>query len=83
MLRFVKLVLNYTPFLFFQSFRRGNVDIQGTDKQIGFDLLLNDSRTIERDGQKINILGVENWGAARHFPKRGSLKEATKNAADS
>ena len=34
---FVKLVLNYTPFLFFQSFRRGNVDIQGTDKQIGFD----------------------------------------------
>lgn len=54
--------------------------IEAIHKQIGFDLLLNDSRTIERDGQKINILGVENWGAARHFPKRGSLKEATKNA---
>jgi predicted MPP superfamily phosphohydrolase len=43
---------------------------------------LNDSRTIEKDGQKINILGVENWGASRHFPKRGSLKEATKNTED-
>jgi predicted MPP superfamily phosphohydrolase len=53
--------------------------IEAIHKQIGFDLLLNDSRTIERDGQKINILGVENWGASRHFPKRGSLKEATKN----
>jgi len=48
-------------------------------KKIGFDLLLNESRTIERNGDKINILGVENWGASRHFPKRGSLVEATKN----
>ncbi|MDO6596388.1 metallophosphoesterase [Oceanihabitans sp. 2_MG-2023] len=51
-------------------------------KQIGFDLLLNESRTIEKGGEKINILGVENWGASRHFPKRGSLKEATKNVED-
>ncbi|MBU2940096.1 metallophosphoesterase [Lacinutrix sp. C3R15] len=51
-------------------------------EQIGFDLLLNESRTIEKNGEKINILGVENWGASRHFPKRGSLKEATKNIAD-
>lgn len=48
-------------------------------KEIGFDLLLNESRSIEKNGQRINILGVENWGASRHFPKRGSLKEATKN----
>lgn len=48
-------------------------------KQIGFDLLLNESRSIEKNGEKINILGVENWGASRHFPKRGSLKQATKN----
>jgi len=53
--------------------------LEDIHKQIGFDLLLNESRTIEKDGQQINILGVENWGASRHFPKRGSLIEATKN----
>ncbi|MFD2822242.1 metallophosphoesterase [Lacinutrix iliipiscaria] len=56
--------------------------LEDIHKQIGFDLLLNESRTIEKNGQKINILGVENWGASRHFPKRGSLKEATKNIDD-
>lgn len=49
---------------------------------IGFDLIMNDNRKIERNGQHINILGVENWGASRHFPKRGSLKEATKTIGE-
>lgn len=56
--------------------------IEEVHKAIGFDLLLNENRSIERNGQKINILGVENWGASRHFPKRGSLKKATNNIAD-
>ena len=56
--------------------------IEEVHKSIGFDLLLNESRVIEKDGQKINILGVENWGASRHFPKRGSLKKVTENIAD-
>ncbi|MGB0880409.1 MAG: metallophosphoesterase [Polaribacter sp.] len=51
-------------------------------KSIGFDLLLNESRTIEKNGDTINILGVENWGASRHFPKRGSLKKATENISN-
>ena len=56
--------------------------LEEVHKNIGFDLLMNENRQIERKGQKINILGVENWGASRHFPKRGSLKEATKNIED-
>ena len=56
--------------------------LEEVHKSIGFDLLLNESRIIEKDGQKINILGVENWGASRHFPKRGSLKKATENIND-
>ena len=43
---------------------------------------MNDHRQIEKNGQTINVLGVENWGASRHFPKRGSLKEATKTIKD-
>ena len=34
---FVKLVLNSLSFLIFQSFGSGHVDIQRTNKQIGFD----------------------------------------------
>ncbi|HZW63148.1 MAG TPA: metallophosphoesterase [Flavobacteriaceae bacterium] len=56
--------------------------LEEVHKKIGFDLLLNESRPIERNGQRINILGVENWGASRHFPKRGSLREATQNIGD-
>ncbi|QHI38145.1 3',5'-cyclic adenosine monophosphate phosphodiesterase CpdA [Kordia antarctica] len=56
--------------------------IEKVHEAIGFDLLLNDKRTIEKNGQKLNILGVENWGASRHFPKKGSLREASKDVAD-
>lgn len=47
--------------------------------QMGFDLINNEHRKIEKDGQSINILGVENWGAGRWFPKRGDLDLASKN----
>lgn len=53
--------------------------IEKVHTDIGFDLLLNESRTIQREDEKLNIVGVENWGASRHFPKRGSLKKATES----
>ena len=56
--------------------------LEEVHSKIGFDLIMNDNRKIERKGQTINILGVENWGASRHFPKRGSLKEATKSIGE-
>ncbi|TYQ00296.1 hypothetical protein C7447_101906 [Tenacibaculum adriaticum] len=43
--------------------------------KIGFDLLLNEHRYIEKDGQKIALVGVENWG--KGFKKAGDLKQAT------
>ncbi len=48
-------------------------------KQMGFELLNNENRTIEINGESIRIVGVENWGAGRWFPKRGDLDRATKN----
>ncbi|MFS4483972.1 metallophosphoesterase [Hyunsoonleella sp. 2307UL5-6] len=47
-------------------------------KDIGFDLLLNESRYIEKNGAKIALIGVENWGAGG-FKKAGDLKKASKN----
>ncbi|GAB1856637.1 metallophosphoesterase [Flavobacteriaceae bacterium MHTCC 0001] len=50
-------------------------DLKQIQKQIGFDLLLNESRYIEKDGQKIALVGVENWGAGG-FKKAGNLHKA-------
>ena len=43
--------------------------------KIGFDLLLNENRYIEKDGQKIALIGVENWG--KGFNQAGDLQKAS------
>lgn len=45
--------------------------------QMGFTLLNNVHQKIEKAGESINIVGVENWGAGRWFPKKGDLAKAT------
>jgi len=50
-------------------------------KRMGFDLLNNESRSIERNGELLRIVGVENWGAGRWFPKEGDLDKALDNVA--
>jgi len=44
-------------------------------QKIGFDLLLDEHRYLEKDGQKIALLGVENWG--RGFNQAGDLEKAS------
>jgi predicted MPP superfamily phosphohydrolase len=51
-------------------------DLKTIQKDIGFDLLLNESRFIEKDGQRIALVGVENWGVGG-FKQAGDLKRAT------
>jgi predicted MPP superfamily phosphohydrolase len=42
--------------------------------QIGFNLLLNEHTFIEKEGQKIALVGVENWG--HNFKQAGDLNKA-------
>lgn len=51
--------------------------IKDIHPQIGFDLLLNENRHIEKDGQKLALIGVENWG--KKFKQAGDLNKASKN----
>ena len=44
-------------------------------KKIGFDLLLDEHRYLEKDGQKIALVGVENWG--KGFNQAGDLQRAS------
>ena len=56
-----------------------NLDrLKEIQKEIGFDLILNDSRFLEKDGQRIALVGVENWGAGG-FKKAGDLNKALTN----
>ncbi len=50
--------------------------------EMGWRLLMNEHISIEREGQKIAILGIENWSAKGNFPKYGKLSEAYKGAEE-
>ncbi len=47
-------------------------------KEMGFDLLLNENRYIEKNGQRLALVGVENWGKGG-FKKAGDLDKASFN----
>lgn len=50
---------------------------------LGWDLLRNEHRTIERNGKKLEIIGIENWSNKAHFPRHGRLdlaSQATENS---
>lgn len=42
----------------------------------GWRLLMNEHVALEKDGQKIALLGIENWGGNMRFPKYGKLADA-------
>ncbi|MBT8244959.1 MAG: metallophosphoesterase [Winogradskyella sp.] len=50
-------------------------DLKTLQKDIGFDLLLNENRFIEKKGERIALIGVENWGKGG-FKKAGDLQKA-------
>ena len=56
-------------------YTRANIsvgDLKPTQKEIGFELLLNENRLIKKDGEHISLIGVENWGKGG-FKKVGDL----------
>jgi len=50
-------------------------NLQVAHREMGYDILMNENRFIEQDGDKIAILGIENWGAGR-FSKYGKIDKA-------
>jgi len=57
-------------------------DMLDVHKKLGWQLLMNEHRIFERDGQKIALLGIENWGANLNFPRYGKMKEAYAGTED-
>lgn len=46
--------------------------VKDVHAEMGWDLLLNEHRFLERNGQRMAVIGVENWGAGG-FKKKGDL----------
>ena len=50
--------------------------LKAVHASMGWKLLMNENVTIEKDGAKIKLVGIENWGAKARFPKYGQLNKA-------
>lgn len=61
--------------------RKNLKNLKETHQVMGWDLLLDENRSIELNKEKISIVGVENWGTGR-FPKKGDLKKALTGTED-
>ena len=62
--------------------RDGAKQLVQNEKQMSWNLLLNEHRLIQRDGEQIAIVGVENTGKPP-FPEIGDLKAAMAGVPDS
>lgn len=57
--------------------KRQNLErLKSIHKEMGWQLLLNEHVLLDRNGEKIALLGVENWSAKARFPKYGKLPAA-------
>jgi uncharacterized protein len=62
--------------------RQNLMDLLDFYQRLGWKLLNNENRMIARDGGKLAVVGVENWGDFGRFPKYGDLDKALIGAED-
>lgn len=66
----------------FSAQRNENLErLKAVHGELGWKLLMNEHVTLERGGQQIGLLGIENWSAMSRFPKYGDLKKAYAGAS--
>ena len=62
--------------------KRANLSaLKNVQREMGWNLLLNEHTFVEKDGQRIALVGVENWGAGG-FKKAGDVDLASEGLAE-
>ncbi|GAA4312631.1 metallophosphoesterase [Compostibacter hankyongensis] len=56
--------------------RRNLEHLKSIHAAMGWRLLMNEHVVLEREGQQIAVIGIENWSAKARFPRYGDLKKA-------
>jgi uncharacterized protein len=49
------------------------LNLQKVHADLGWKLLMNEHVALEKNGEQIALLGIENWGAKARFPKYGKM----------
>lgn len=68
---------DYTTWRNGEDKERNFEELKAQHAKMGYKLLLDEHVTINKDGQKIQLLGVENWGVG--FKSKGNLENALKD----
>jgi len=71
---------DYTSWENDQDKQRNFETLKAQHAKMGYRLLLDEHVTINKDGQKIQLMGVENWGVG--FKSKGDLGKALKGVED-
>ncbi|MEX0636625.1 MAG: metallophosphoesterase [Ferruginibacter sp.] len=57
------------------------VNLKQLHSDMGWRLLMNEHVVLDKGGEKIALLGIENWSAKSRFPKHGKLNKAYQGAS--
>ncbi|MCB9233722.1 MAG: metallophosphoesterase [Bacteroidia bacterium] len=57
---------------------RNSLGVAEINRKMGFKMLMNEHTILERNGEKIGLVGVENWGFSEQnwFPTRGDYRKS-------
>ncbi|PLK44111.1 metallophosphoesterase [Emticicia sp. TH156] len=66
---------DYTQWVSAEKKRQNLNDLIEAHKTMGWDILLDEHREVKVDGEKLAVLGIQNWGAGG-FSKYGNLEKA-------
>ena len=57
-------------------------ELMNIQKEMGWNLLMNENRTIRHGKDSIAVVGVENTSPSRHFPSKGDLPKGSEGTED-
>lgn len=52
------------------------INLAKVEKELGWRLMMDEHVELERNGDKIALIGIQNWSAKARFPKYGDMKKA-------
>ncbi len=55
-------------------------DLKAVHGKLGWKLMMNENVILDRNGEQIALIGIENWSAIKRFPRYGDLKRAYEGA---
>jgi hypothetical protein len=58
------------------------INLAKVHEQLGWRLMMDEHIPLEKNGEKIALIGIQNWSAKARFPKYGNMKKAYAGAED-